>query len=76
MQLFSYPSVKTCVVGAHRDGSFEYPQHMFWLKNKNNNFQLHLSGGLDLKITPHCNSNFHISLLFGLFYVYPLLKIV
>ena len=25
---------------SHRDGSFEYPQHMFWLKNKNNNFQL------------------------------------
>ena len=25
----------------HRDGSFEYPQHMFWLRNKKNNFQLH-----------------------------------
>ena len=25
----------------HRDGSLEYPQHMFWLRNKNNNFQLH-----------------------------------
>ena len=22
------------------DGSFEYPQQMFWLRNKNNNFQL------------------------------------
>ena len=22
------------------DGSFEYPQHMFWLRNKKNNFQL------------------------------------
>ena len=21
---------------SHRDGSFEYPQHMFWLRNKNN----------------------------------------
>ena len=21
------------------DGSFEYPQHMFWLRNKKNNFQ-------------------------------------
>ena len=31
---------------SHRDGSFEYPQHMFWLRNKNNNFQLLLSGGL------------------------------
>ena len=23
-----------------RDGSFEYPQHMFWMRNKKNNFQL------------------------------------
>ena len=26
---------------SHRDGSFEYLQHMFWLRNKKNNFQLH-----------------------------------
>ena len=25
---------------SHRDGTFEYPQHMFWLRNKKNNFQL------------------------------------
>ena len=25
---------------SHRNGSFEYPQHMFLLKNKKNNFQL------------------------------------
>ena len=25
---------------SHRDGSFEYPQHMFWLRYKKNNFQL------------------------------------
>ena len=25
---------------SHRDGSFEYPQHRFWLRNKKNNFQL------------------------------------
>ena len=25
---------------SHGDGSFEYPQHMFWLRNKKNNFQL------------------------------------
>ena len=25
---------------SHRDGSFEYPHHMFWLRNKKNNFQL------------------------------------
>ena len=24
---------------SHRDGSFEYPQHMFWLRNKKNNIQ-------------------------------------
>ena len=26
---------------SHRDGSFEYPQQMFWLSNKNKTFQLH-----------------------------------
>ena len=32
---------------SHGDGSFEYPQHMFWFRNKKNNFQLaHLSGRL------------------------------
>ena len=25
---------------SHRDSSFEYPQHMIWLRNKKNNFQL------------------------------------
>ena len=25
---------------SHRDGSFEYPQHLFWLRNKKNNFPL------------------------------------
>ena len=36
---------------SHRDGSFEYPQHMFWLRNKKNNFQLHtLIWGPDLKL--------------------------
>ena len=25
---------------SHRDTSFEYTQHMFWLRNKKNNFQL------------------------------------
>ena len=27
---------------SHRDDSFEYPQHMFWLRNKKNNFLLHI----------------------------------
>ena len=26
---------------SHRDGSFEHPQHMFWLRNKKNSFQFH-----------------------------------
>ena len=26
---------------SQRDGSFGYLQHMFWLRNKKNNFQLH-----------------------------------
>ena len=25
---------------SHRDGSFEYPQHMFWLRNKKKHFSL------------------------------------
>ena len=25
---------------SHRDDSFEYPQHMFWLRNKKNKFQV------------------------------------
>ena len=25
---------------SHRDGSFEFPQHMFWLRNKKNNVLL------------------------------------
>ena len=25
---------------SHRDGSYEYPQHMFWLRYKKNNFLL------------------------------------
>ena len=24
----------------HRDGSFEYPQHLFWLRNNKNNYEL------------------------------------
>ena len=32
---------------SHRDGSFEYPQHMFWLRNKKIIFQkCLLAGGL------------------------------
>ena len=32
MRLFSQLSAKTC---------FEYPQHVFWLRNKKINFQVH-----------------------------------
>ena len=27
---------------SHCDGSFEYPQRMFWLRNGNSKFQLHV----------------------------------
>ena len=27
---------------SHRDGSFEYPQHMFWLRNEKTNVQLRI----------------------------------
>ena len=41
------------------DGSFEYPQHIFWLRNKKNNFQLHTYLGAciwetDRGIHDHC----------------------
>ena len=26
---------------SHRDGSFEYPQHMFWMINEENSFPIH-----------------------------------
>ena len=26
---------------SHWDGSFEYPQHMFWMRNKENDFPIH-----------------------------------
>ena len=32
--IFSYPSVLTYVLGAQKNCSFEYQQHMFWLKSK------------------------------------------
>ena len=34
-----------CSKEPSRDGSLEYPQHIFWLRNKKNNFSLK-SGGL------------------------------
>ena len=35
---------------SHQDGSFEYPQHMFWWRNKKINFytQMILSGHDDM----------------------------
>ena len=41
---------------SHRDGSFEYPQHMFWVRNKEKKiiFQYALlSGCLELRMTLH-----------------------
>ena len=41
--LFSKPLIETYVLGAqkNRDGSFEYPQHMFWMRNKENRLPIH-----------------------------------
>ena len=52
LRLFSYPSAQTCVWVLN---SFENPQHMFWLRNKKNNFRLrtHIWGPGDW---PHFNS--------------------
>ena len=38
----------------HRAGSFEYPQHMFWLRNKNNNFLLRtfILGPINIEFNP------------------------
>ena len=45
---------------SHRDGSFEYPQHMFWLRNKKNNFLLHtLNWGPGL----HCSNYFPLNFI-------------
>ena len=45
MIIFLSISLNMCFVcskePSHQDGSFEYPQHMFWLRNNKNNFQLH-----------------------------------
>ena len=40
---------------SHGDSSFEYPQHMFWLRNKKNNYQLHtlIWGPVLLNISIH-----------------------
>ena len=29
-----------CSKGSYRDGSFEYPQHMFWMRTKENSFPI------------------------------------
>ena len=44
---------------SHRDGSFEHQQHMFWLRNKKNNFQLRtlIEGPENMRITDDLNLN-------------------
>ena len=46
LDFFSYSAVLTYVFGcskepSHWEGSFEYPQHMFWMRNKKNSVLLH-----------------------------------
>ena len=38
--IFLSISLNMCFWVLKRTVSFEYPQHMFWLRNKKNNFQL------------------------------------
>ena len=48
---------------SHRDGSFEYLQHMFWLKIKKNNFHLRtLIWGPDTNhaVQSHAKANLHL----------------
>ena len=54
MKLFLSVNVNICFgcskEPSHRDGSFEYPQHMFWLRNKKNSFKyVAISRGLFLE---------------------------
>ena len=56
--MFSYPSVLTYVSGAHCHGSFEYPQHKFWLRNTKNDF---LVRTLNLKSCNLLFQNIHFS---------------
>ena len=57
--IFLYISLNICFwcskEPSHRDRSFEYPQHMFWLRNKKNNFQLPtlIWGPDDIFLTPN-----------------------
>ena len=56
--IFLYISLNMCFgclkEPSHRDGSFEYPQHVFWLKNKKNIFNYALlSWGLSESEVPY-----------------------
>ena len=51
-----YHAVECSVEPSHWDGSFEYLQHLFWLRDNKNNFQLHTviwvgggGGGADIQ---------------------------
>ena len=48
---------------SHWASSFEYPQHMFWLRNKKNNFLVHTLINLEAwkcsKIFQHISFSFH-----------------
>ena len=52
---------------SHKDGSFEYPQHMFWLRNKKNNFSVHFyPGGLLFTMQKKCSlTTLNHAALFG-----------
>ena len=37
---FDFASIHPSIHPSHRDSSFEFTQHMFWMRNKKTNFQL------------------------------------
>ena len=61
---------------SHRDGSFEYPQHMFWMRNKENNFPIRTliwrPDTVPLSEYPRIFASFHPS-IFKPIVIYPTL---
>ena len=52
---------------SHWDGSFEYPQHMFWLRNKKIIFLLHTLKAWKQDFNPLCNNGFFLLVWYNKF---------
>ena len=46
---------------SHRDGSFKFPQYMFWMRNKENSFPIRTR----IWRSAHCLWGFYIRSMFG-----------